>query len=1223
MIALLLATRALAWPTDDAAWVPLTQSGVDIVDVYNDHDRAGVGAPDGIDCVGDTTNAWPALYWWTDGTELFLRVRVDETPWLVDETALLPDDWSFLFETDGNVDDWEYVVAATGVSPTLYAYSNDTGDGDGSGDDGVAATPDSLINFWDDTYVRAAITGSEGGSTSNIHTIDDWFVDVRIELAELPAIEFFGDTFRVAFVSGNTSTPIGADADLCGTDDTTALGALSAAWSDSIGVDQDSDGLTDIEEDAIGSDKTDADSDDDGVSDIDEVRTAGSSPILCDTDGDGLTDGQELGVSAPLDDTDTSAGCFEVDGDSGDTTTLPTEVDSDGGTVSEGLEDRDQDGVWDTWETNPNDGSDDLDNDGDGIPDALEDLCGGADTTDRDGDGIPDEDEGFADTDGDGTPDFCEEDDDDDGVTTAEELGEDGTTETDSDGDGKPDYQDSDSDDNGIDDGDEPDGDADCDGILDRNDLDETDGECADPDADGVTNADEDICGSNPENPDTDGDGIGDAEESCEDDVDCDGLPDRLDADTDPDGCNDPVDTAGTPTDLCTGPLCGGHYTGGSCSTGGGAASVFGALLAGALVTRRRRRGQNLIVSAAVAGGALALLPGVAHAEDATVNAQRFHPAFENDTFLSIHDSHARPPGLGGGLVFNYAAAPLEYRYDDERMPLQLLSSAASLDLGVSWAAPHFALTLDMPLHLVDGAQIDSQFAPGDLRVSALGEIADRTRGGLGLGIYGDVALPTGNGEAWVGSGSPELGAGVAFSWGKAVVLAGNVGLQVASPAELDSLSWGSRVQWGAGVDVPVGSALALVAELDGESAIATTDTVGSSPIEWRAGAKAHLTRNLVASAGFGTGVTLGIGAPEYRVVAGLGWSPAHREARVAHGPDRDGDGIGDAQDLCPDQPEDKNGVADEDGCPDAGLVPTHLVVTDNEGKKLAGASIELTSGPETGRWAVPDGDFTRSFAPGEYQVRARAPHYVPQNSSFVIPDAPRHEKVIQLDAAPIGGMVIVSVQNEVGQPIAALVTILGEGRKFTTGADGTGAEPVPTGQLELSVWAENYRPKRVSAEVAKDQKTSVTVILEPSRVVVLADRVDIRDKVFFDLDSAVITAVSYPILDDVAATLDNHAELRLVEVQGHTDDQGAEDYNQDLSQRRAEAVRKYLIAQGVEPDRLVARGYGETQPLQPGTTADARDVNRRVMFKILAGPSGDERPMDPRPPKKGPKRRE
>jgi outer membrane protein OmpA-like peptidoglycan-associated protein len=70
--------------------------------------------------------------------------------------------------------------------------------------------------------------------------------------------------------------------------------------------------------------------------------------------------------------------------------------------------------------------------------------------------------------------------------------------------------------------------------------------------------------------------------------------------------------------------------------------------------------------------------------------------------------------------------------------------------------------------------------------------------------------------------------------------------------------------------------------------------------------------------------------------------------------------------------------------------------------------------------------------------------------------------------------------------------------------------------------------------------------------------------------------------------------------VQGHTDDQGKEDYNLGLSQRRAEAVIKYLVASGVQPQRVVARGYGEAKRLQPGETEDARAANRRVEFHIL-----------------------
>ena len=134
-------------------------------------------------------------------------------------------------------------------------------------------------------------------------------------------------------------------------------------------------------------------------------------------------------------------------------------------------------------------------------------------------------------------------------------------------------------------------------------------------------------------------------------------------------------------------------------------------------------------------------------------------------------------------------------------------------------------------------------------------------------------------------------------------------------------------------------------------------------------------------------------------------------------------------------------------------------------------------------------------------------------------------------------------------------------------------------------------------------QGARVEVTLRKSRVEVRDDQVVILDKVFFELDSSVLKAESVRILDDVAATLMSHPEITLLEVQGHTDDQGSDEYNIGLSQRRAETVRDYLIAQGVESKRLVPKGFGETKPLQEGTSEEAREANRRVAFKILKGP--------------------
>ena len=83
-------------------------------------------------------------------------------------------------------------------------------------------------------------------------------------------------------------------------------------------------------------------------------------------------------------------------------------------------------------------------------------------------------------------------------------------------------------------------------------------------------------------------------------------------------------------------------------------------------------------------------------------------------------------------------------------------------------------------------------------------------------------------------------------------------------------------------------------------------------------------------------------------------------------------------------------------------------------------------------------------------------------------------------------------------------------------------------------------------------------------------------------------------VLNDAAATLRKYPDL-VVEVAGHTDSVGAADYNQGLSERRAESVRRYLIDQGVAPEQLRARGLGEAQPVADNDTESGRALNRRV----------------------------
>lgn len=105
---------------------------------------------------------------------------------------------------------------------------------------------------------------------------------------------------------------------------------------------------------------------------------------------------------------------------------------------------------------------------------------------------------------------------------------------------------------------------------------------------------------------------------------------------------------------------------------------------------------------------------------------------------------------------------------------------------------------------------------------------------------------------------------------------------------------------------------------------------------------------------------------------------------------------------------------------------------------------------------------------------------------------------------------------------------------------------------------------------------------------------------VTFDFDSARLRPAAIAELNEAVALLNLHDELKLVEVAGHTCDLGPAAHNQGLSERRAQAVRDFLVENGVSADRLRVRGYGEDQPKVPNTSDSNRQQNRRVELVVI-----------------------
>ncbi len=104
--------------------------------------------------------------------------------------------------------------------------------------------------------------------------------------------------------------------------------------------------------------------------------------------------------------------------------------------------------------------------------------------------------------------------------------------------------------------------------------------------------------------------------------------------------------------------------------------------------------------------------------------------------------------------------------------------------------------------------------------------------------------------------------------------------------------------------------------------------------------------------------------------------------------------------------------------------------------------------------------------------------------------------------------------------------------------------------------------------------------------------------RIRFNAGQAGINSASYPLLESIAAVAARCPDAR-IEVAGHTDSSGAAAFNLRLSQQRADAVRSYLIAAGVNPGRLEARGYGETRPIASNDYGAGRATNRRIEFNV------------------------
>jgi outer membrane protein OmpA-like peptidoglycan-associated protein len=464
----------------------------------------------------------------------------------------------------------------------------------------------------------------------------------------------------------------------------------------------------------------------------------------------------------------------------------------------------------------------------------------------------------------------------------------------------------------------------------------------------------------------------------------------------------------------------------------------------------------------------------------------------------------------------------------------------------------------------------------------------------IGLGVIGSLYLPTASptdrflGEATRGTMTTTSGKLVPqvmgildkeFGRTGALRMSLNAGIRIRSsetftnndPGNDNAPVTGASVTAGSEIPFGVGIAYALsrqkfdiVGEVYGAIPLGTHDNY--MPLEVLGGVKLYLARNSFLSLGVGRGLVADKGAnPGFRAMIGIVFEP-----NIG---DRDGDGIKDDVDKCPDDPEDFDGFEDEDGCPDP----------DNDRDGIPDELDKCPDIPED-KNGIEDEDGCPERATND-----RDGDGIPDNVDKC-PDEPEDKDGFQdEDGCP-------DPDND-NDGIPDNVDLCPNDPEDKDGFEDEDGCPDPDNDHDRIPDKDDKCPNEPETYNGYQDEDGCP---DRGRVVVTNTSIEILDVIYFEYDKAVILPKSFPILDAVAATLQGNPSLQLVEIQGHTDERGDDAYNLDLSDRRAKAVMKYLVDKGVDEKRLTAQGYGETQPLDRRHNEAAWAKNRRVAFLIL-----------------------
>ncbi|MCB9676161.1 MAG: OmpA family protein [Alphaproteobacteria bacterium] len=575
-----------------------------------------------------------------------------------------------------------------------------------------------------------------------------------------------------------------------------------------------------------------------------------------------------------------------------------------------------------------------------------------------------------------------------------------------------------------------------------------------------------------------------------------------------------------------------------------------------------------------------------------------------------------RPGDFFGSVVFEYAEAPLVQAVEGEagllaENPVVDDLVAGNISVG---AAFHERLRLDVlaPVYFTSlGPEGRMGPAMGDIRMSAMfsllpPEDVPSGAGGFGAGIIGHLDAPSGNAGRFLGRGRIGGGGKIAATYELPVAtFTADAGIEASPGLDLENLVGGPYAVGGAAIGVVVRRKAGVTLEGIVRSPLSASDVAGTAmQAEGVLSVRGRSQKGLGWTVGGSAGLTEGAGTPVFRAFLGFGFGH-HEPPQVA---DVDTEGRMGVRDGCPLQPETKNGWKDDDGCPDK--LGAMSVEARFDGRTWP-ALVDLTGPKGTEQIEIGDEGVVRDAVPGsQWSATAVTTDCLAGEGKAT---AREGGTALVVELKPVfDARVKVLVLTPAGDPIPEAVAVWRNEKTPHCVPDGVHmvqrgelVQDVGPGTHVLSVTAEGFTSEETQVTTTSKRLQEVIVLLKETRIRVEEKQIVILDKVFFETAKAVIKPESFGLLDEVATTILTNPQVGRVEIAGHTDNQGSESYNQRLSQQRAESVREYLIGKGVDPQRLVAAGYGETRPIDTNRTPTGRERNRRVEFNLLDAEEG------------------